>query len=161
MKKETYANSLECKYRQQARQASQRGLGWFFTFETWLHMWEASGKLHLRGKGAGKYVMARRGDVGPYSPENCFICPFEQNIRDGHKNAGRIASNPEKKVRTARGWTYVARSKKRPYQVMLGDKYVGSYATQEEAEGAFKGACEARRLHALSFVSSSPSTPLN
>lgn len=156
-----YWRSIEQRYKQQARQAKHRGLEWLFTFETWMAMWQESGKLHLRGKGSGKYVMARRGDAGPYSPENCFICPFEQNIRDGHINAGNVARPKPRKERSARGWTFVARAKSRPYQVMLGNKYIGSYATQAEAEAAYKEAREAKESHAFSFASESLSTPLN
>tara|TARA_R100000365_G_C2748380_1_gene79763 strand:+ start:766 stop:1197 length:432 start_codon:yes stop_codon:yes gene_type:complete len=143
MKKSIYQGSIEQRYKQQARQAKQRGIEWKFTFEAWLRMWEQSGVIHLRGKGTGKYVMARRGDVGPYSPENCFICPFEQNIRDGHKTSASTRV-PSEKVLNARGWTLLKGSRKRPYQVTLCSKYIGSFATQAEAEAAYKKAQEAR-----------------
>ena len=136
MKVYRYGALLEERYKQQARQAKQRGLGWEFTFETWHQMWLDSGKLHLRGKGSGKFVMARRGDIGPYSPSNCFICPFEQNISDGVKGKRRGPPKPPKPLREVRGWTFRVGHRK-PYQVMLGAKYIGVFATQEEAESAY------------------------
>lgn len=162
MKRDRYKNSVEERYKQQARQAKHRGIEWQFTFESWMQLWNESGKFHLRGKGTGKYVMARRGDLGPYSPDNCFICPFEQNVRDGHISCGNVARPKPKKERAARGWTYLKnRANTRPYQVVLGDKYIGCYATQAEAEAAFKEAREAKKVHAFSFVPASLSTPLN
>lgn len=133
------------RFKQQRWRAANRGLGWEFTFEQWLEFWMASGKWHLRGKGTGKYVMARRGDVGPYSPGNCFICPFEQNISDGHLPA---RPKPTKPPRQVRGWTYRSgpRFKRRPFQVMHGDRYVGSFASQTEAESAYQQALLASSL---------------
>jgi hypothetical protein len=134
-----YADSLLERFKQQARQAKQRGLGWEFTFEAWQQMWLDSGKLHLRGKGTGKFVMARRGDVGPYSESNCFICSFEQNIRDGHLVA---KERPPKPQREARGWTLRpgVKARGKPYQVMVGSRYIGVFSTQSEAEIAYTAA---------------------
>lgn len=127
-------------------------------------MWNESGKWEKRGTGAGKYVMARRGDVGPYSVGNCFICSFEQNVLDGRKNTPRVRkAKPAPFVATARGWTF--RSGKgfqtKPYQVTVGHKYIGCFSTQGEAEAAVKEARKALESHAFSFAPASLSTPLN
>lgn len=131
-----YATSIEERFKQQARQARQRGIDWQMTFGEWHQMWLDSGKLPLRGKGAGKFVMARRGDVGPYSAANCFICSFEQNVRDGRtwdvKGAGK-----NRRI-DARGWTYIAKVGR--YQVMAGRRYIGRFLTQQEAEAAYRAA---------------------
>lgn len=73
------------RFLEQWARARQRGIGWELTFDEWMEIWDASGKIDLRGVKAGHYVMARKGDIGPYSKENVFICRHEQNISDGHK----------------------------------------------------------------------------
>lgn len=45
---------------------------------------------------------------------------------------------------TGRGWTFL-KGAKRPYQVTCGKQRVGAYATQHEAEQAYKAACEKRK----------------
>lgn len=55
------------RYREQKYNARGRGIEWSLTYEEWLKIWTDSGKLHLRGRKGGGYVMARFGDVGPYS----------------------------------------------------------------------------------------------
>lgn len=124
------------KFRAQRGKAKQRGIDWQLTFEEWLGIWEKSGKFELRGRQSGNYVMARFGDVGPYSVDNVFVEESGKNISDaynykpcgGKLNAGK-----------GRGWTLLKRGAKR-YQVMARGKHVGSFATQAEAEAAYKGA---------------------
>lgn len=56
-------------------------IGWEFTFEEWLDVWQSSGKLHLRGTFAGGYVMARNDDIGPYSRDNVKIITHSENCK--------------------------------------------------------------------------------
>lgn len=70
-------------YRQQRKNANQRGVEWRITLVEWWGVWVASGKFELRGRGRGKYVMARSGDVGPYAVENVEIADAVQNNSDG------------------------------------------------------------------------------
>ena len=73
------------RYIQQKCQADKRNIEWLFTFETWWKMWEESGKWEQRGRKAGQYCMARKGDIGPYSVENVDIVNIEKNSSDGNK----------------------------------------------------------------------------
>ena len=50
------------------------------SFEEWLAVWQASGKLHLRGNRRGGFVMARRNDLGHYEVGNVDIIPHEENV---------------------------------------------------------------------------------
>jgi hypothetical protein len=68
-------------YRYQQRNARTRKIGWAFTVYTWWCIWQESGKWNERGRGFG-YCMARKNDVGIYSPENVYICTGSQNMRD-------------------------------------------------------------------------------
>jgi hypothetical protein len=48
-------------------------------------MWQDSGKWEQRGRKQGQYCMARKGDVGPYSPDNVDIITIRQNSIDANK----------------------------------------------------------------------------
>lgn len=80
----TYAEYLSIRgkatraYSQQRQNAAYRGIEWHFNLWSWWKVWETSGKWSERKRGSG-YCMCRRGDVGPYSPENVFIAPARLN----------------------------------------------------------------------------------
>lgn len=82
------------KYRKQKRMAALRCIGWEFTFAEWWRVWEESGRWRKRGISSGShYVMARFGDVGPYSPENIHIVTQSENMKEFWQH------NPEHKPR--------------------------------------------------------------
>lgn len=83
------------KYGAQKSMAKRRGIDWNFTFDSWMKWWLDSGHWYERGQGLGKYVMARKGDVGPYSPDNCFATTTELNVSEG--NSGRILTDEHKR----------------------------------------------------------------
>lgn len=70
-------------YKFQRKNARRRKIKWELTLSTWLGFWLASGVFERRGRGRGKYVMARRGDVGPYSISNIFAHEAIENLHDG------------------------------------------------------------------------------
>ena len=60
-------------YMMQRHNAKRRGIIWQFTYAVWIAWWEAQlgpDWFKKRGIRLGQYVMARKNDVGPYSPEN-------------------------------------------------------------------------------------------
>lgn len=71
-------------YMKQASNVKFRRIGWHISFPEWVTLWRDSGHFHERGRGTG-YVMARRGDVGPYAIGNVYITHSTDNTRDGHK----------------------------------------------------------------------------
>lgn len=82
-------------YHRQKWDAKKRGIPWRFTFEEWVAVWESalgSDWFQKRGCTKGKYVMARNGDKGPYSPSNIRIVTCETNHKEavinGRSNAG-------------------------------------------------------------------------
>lgn len=75
-----YHRSPRGKFNRQKVRARERGISWCLTFEEWWEIWQKSGKWHLRGNKTWQYVMARYGDVGPYSPENVYIASFSENL---------------------------------------------------------------------------------
>ena len=68
------------KYSRQKSKAKHRGIDFLFTFEEWWDIWQKSGHWHERGLKCGQYVMARKGDVGPYSTGNVVIITTSENL---------------------------------------------------------------------------------
>lgn len=71
-------------YAQQRRDARHRSIDFLLSFDQWLDIWEASGRLAERGRLYGQFVMARLGDVGSYSVDNVEIITSGQNHKDGN-----------------------------------------------------------------------------
>ena len=65
-----FANSPRGKYVTQRCRAKARNIGWLFTFESWIAWWGTD--YAKRGLRTDQLCMCRRGDTGPYSPENCY-----------------------------------------------------------------------------------------
>lgn len=66
--REFQAQRLTHAWHAQRRTARLRGIEWKLDFKTWITIWQTSGKLHLRGRGNGKYVMSRVLDAGGAGP---------------------------------------------------------------------------------------------
>ena len=79
------------KWWDQHQSARNRGVEFDFPFEQWLQFWLDSGHWHERGIGRGKYVMARKGDTGPYRIDNVEIKTQEENLSEG--NVGRESTH--------------------------------------------------------------------
>lgn len=87
-------------YLMQRHNARRRGIGFELTFPQWLGLWERSGKLDERGRGANRYCMARFGDAGPYAVGNVKIVTHSENSSEsvgtkqntGAAKAKRVAS---------------------------------------------------------------------
>ena len=69
--------------------AKARGIEFNFEFEEWVEWWEDNlgyNWMKKRGRARGKYVMARKGDKGPYAPWNVECILHEQNGKDCKRN---------------------------------------------------------------------------
>ena len=130
---------LKTRFNKQKNTAGDRGIEWLLSFEQWLSIWVESGHLCERGLGKNRFVMARRGDVGPYSVSNVFICTHSENSRDARQNHQRTTEYLRgKTIGRGNGWTVKGRSKRNPYQVSVSRKYVGCFCDVESAEAAYK-----------------------
>lgn len=74
-----YRESDRGKYTKARLTALKRGVEWLFDFDSWLKVWKDSGHYGERGRGAGCYQMARKGDCGPYVDWNVVIVRMESN----------------------------------------------------------------------------------
>ena len=70
------------RYSEQKRRAKVRGIDFLLTFEEWANIWQQSGKWDQRGRGNGKYVMSRNGDIGPYAVGNVRIVIHRDNVAE-------------------------------------------------------------------------------
>lgn len=78
------------------------------TFDEWLEVWTDSGKLHLRGRGQGRYCMARNDDLGDYAVGNVEIKACEENSREAKLGRSHSACTRDKMSASREG---VAKSK--------------------------------------------------
>lgn len=73
---------LSNAYLAQRAGARRRGIEWKFTFADWVGAWLKSGRLHERGRGKDRYVMARFHDAGGYEPSNVYFTTTGGNVSD-------------------------------------------------------------------------------
>lgn len=84
---------LKDKFFIQRNAAYVRQIEWKLTFEEWLQIWQESGHLEERGRGHGKYCMARFGDKGPYAVGNVKITTHEENLDERRNRLGEELHN--------------------------------------------------------------------
>ncbi len=69
-------------FRRQVRRSMERNIKFLFSYEEWVRWWEDNlgpDWLKKRGIKSGQYVMARKGDKGPYSKENVECITNNEN----------------------------------------------------------------------------------
>jgi hypothetical protein len=138
-------------YLNQRKNAARRGIDWRFTFEAWWGVWAASGLWEQRGCGRG-YCMARFGDVGPYAPDNVYICTIGQNFSDS------LVAKPNALRRPAgRGWSFRPdTSPHNPYRVRYRNRDLGHYPTATVAEAVYRAARDSYRLQNFGIQPAQP-----
>lgn len=123
-----FATPLAKAYWGQRRSAGTRNIHWNISFPQWVDVWRASGKIEYRGRGQGKYVMARKLDIGGYDVDNVYICPSVENNSDRNDKRSGLPMGV-----TFRRNKYIAQ------KMIDGKNYnLGSHATPEEASAAYQ-----------------------
>ena len=82
--------------------AKTRGIEFLFSFDEWIEWWEqnlGSDWFERRGRRRNQYVMARKGDEGPYQLDNVECILSGQNIRDAFTRVGPKKKLPPKSKR--------------------------------------------------------------
>lgn len=130
-------------FTKQRATAKLRGIAWELSFTQWLEFW--GDKLSLRGRSPDSLVMARLGDEGPYREGNIEMISMRKNCGDARRNSHRRGIKPSR-LGKGKGWTFVARAPERPYQVTVAKQYVGSFATEDEANEAYMAAVVSLRM---------------
>lgn len=126
---------MKTKYNSQKCAAKKRGIEWYFTFDTWLAWW--GNDIINRGRRKGQLVMARKGDQGPYHPDNVYKATTKENQnewrcgQDGsHTVETRIKISKAKKgipspfKNTKPGWNHFTKSIHTPF---------GDFSSKKEA----------------------------
>jgi len=70
---------MKSKFYEHRQNARQRNIEFTLTYDEWYDIWQKSGHWSERGRGPGKYVMCRYGDIGPYAIGNVYIDTQEHN----------------------------------------------------------------------------------
>lgn len=129
----------ERAFQNQKKRAAGRGIAWLLTFEQWMAIWERSGKLHLRGRKKGQYVMSRLGDAGPYSVENVAIIEAGQNHGDAYRHKKWRNGRP---AGSGKGWSINKSSKSNPFVAQFRGVKIGVFPTEEAARAAYLEAAQ-------------------
>jgi hypothetical protein len=83
-------DKVQDAFERHRRGAGYRGIPFHFTLEDWRIWWSKNlgpDWFEKRGKGPGKYVMARYGDKGPYVTWNVKCITHAENSREQIKRA--------------------------------------------------------------------------
>lgn len=85
------------KFSEQRRSADQRGIEWKLTFAEWWGIWKESGRWESRGNSRStSAVMARTGDIGPYSKDNVRIATLAENFAEAWVTCPKRDTHPRK-----------------------------------------------------------------
>lgn len=69
-------------FRAQRQSAARRGIPFLFALTEWWAWWQVDDRWARRGMGSHALVMARNGDVGPYSAENVRCITHAENMAE-------------------------------------------------------------------------------
>jgi hypothetical protein len=96
-------------YKAQVASAKKRGISFEICFTDWWEWWKTDNRWERRGDVfLDGFVMARKGDIGPYAIWNIYCATFTQNLADGKprmieateaRKAARLESLPPKTER--------------------------------------------------------------
>lgn len=80
-----WLKTLRGKYWKHKTNAKRRRIEWQFTYESWMAFWGAD--IDRRGGKPYNLCMGRKGDEGPYSPDNCYKTTMLDNANLGMNGA--------------------------------------------------------------------------
>jgi hypothetical protein len=130
-------------WKEQRRNAYERGVPWKLTLYEWWAIWEQSGRWENRGRHKGQYCMQRVDDVGAYERGNVFIATTTKNCRDyiQRRIASARESGPNGRIHGTsksglKGIYEMYPGGKKPWLAKFSRKYLGTFATKEEAIAA-------------------------
>jgi hypothetical protein len=86
-------------YRNQKHSAIKRSIPFLFTFEQWSEWWLTDDRWSRRGRKAGQLQMGRKGNSGPYSPDNVECATKEEKQQSqliGHSFSTLSLSNVQR-----------------------------------------------------------------
>ena len=120
------------------RNALNRGIEWSLRLGDWLQIWQASGKMHLRGRGRDKYGLTRIDESKGYQLGNAFVQPLLNTMRKSRRKA--VRNNPGEE-----GVYMLLAGTSRPWIAKYHRTIIGRFATKEEAIAARQQWLQGRR----------------
>jgi hypothetical protein len=109
------------------------GIPFQFTFERWRDWWLTDNRWSRRGRKAGQLQMGRKGNSGPYSPDNVECVTKEQKQKA--QLVGLASLPPEKRAEIARK-AGLARSGEKHWHAKPVETPLGTFATVKAAAQA-------------------------
>lgn len=143
--RELRGNGVIRAFEMQRKSAQNRAIDWRLTFAQWYAIWQTSGKLHLRGRGMGRYCMSRLEDSGAYELGNVHIQLSSENSQEA-------VLKWKGKTKAIRGVFCLYPGRELAWLAKFGKKSLGYFASAEEAGAARQkymadnGVVEARGL---------------
>lgn len=117
-------------FKDQRKNAKERGIEFRFTLADWWAIWRDSGKFEQRGRTKDGYVMSRISDAGCYEVGNVHIKTLAENSRDAVKVwKGRKKTLPRGVFENLPGYS-------KPFLAKVAGKSLGYFATPQEAVDA-------------------------
>ena len=93
---------LRAAYRKHKHSAAKRGIPFLFTFEQWSEWWLTDDRWSRRGRKAGQLQMGRKGNSGPYSPDNVECATKEEKQKSQLTAHSFSVLSPEQRAEIAR-----------------------------------------------------------
>jgi hypothetical protein len=119
-----FERRLRGAYSNHKRSAKKRGIPFLFTFVQWSEWWLTDNRWLRRGRKAGQLQMGRKGNGGPYSPDNVECATKEQKQKSQLVMNPLSALSPERRAEAAKKAGLARRGEKhwraRPVVTPLG-----------------------------------------
>ena len=93
---------LRLAYRIQKHSAAKRGIPFLLTFEQWSEWWLTDDRWLRRGRKAGQLQMGRKGNSGPYAPDNVECATKEEKQKSQLMAHSFSVTSPEQRAEMAR-----------------------------------------------------------
>ena len=128
-----FERQLRHAYASHRRSARMLGIPFQFTFEQWRDWWLTDNRWSRRGRKAGQLQMGRKGNSGPYSPDNIECVTKEQKQKA--QLVGLSSLSPEKRAEIARKAGLARRGEKHWHATPVVTP-LGTFATVKAAAQA-------------------------
>ena len=126
------------------RNATRHGISFLFTLPEWWQWWQIDGRWERRGRNATDLIMARHGDMGPYSADNVYCITQGAN--------GTVVARGVR-VRGSKRGAATGRCAA-PWKGIRGDGHPGAKAVVTPA-GRFGSAALAAEAHGINSATAS------
>ena len=128
---------LKAAYGNHKHIAIKRGIPFLFTFEQWSEWWLTDDRWSRRGRKAGQLQMGRKGNSGPYAPENVECVTKEQKQRSQLLALSVSAFSPERRAEAAKksGLARRGENNRRAKSVVTPLGTFGTIAAAAQAHG--------------------------